>query len=48
VPSNAAASTADQVLDMTLRVNAHFEDWIRERPEQWLCARRRWPKDVVQ
>ncbi len=25
------------------RVNAHFEDWIRARPEQWLWLHRRWP-----
>lgn len=27
------------------RVNALFEDWIRERPEQWLWLHARWPKD---
>ncbi len=25
------------------RVNAVLEDWIRERPEQWLWLHRRWP-----
>ncbi|HHO69263.1 MAG TPA: lauroyl acyltransferase [Gammaproteobacteria bacterium] len=28
---------------ITLRLNSLFEDWIRRRPEQWLCMRRRWP-----
>lgn len=28
---------------MVLKVNRLFERWIRERPEQWLCAKRRWP-----
>ncbi len=32
---------------MTEQVNAHFERWIRERPEQWICAKRRWPKDTI-
>jgi KDO2-lipid IV(A) lauroyltransferase len=32
---------------MTEQVNAHFERWIRERPEQWVCAKRRWPKDAI-
>jgi lauroyl/myristoyl acyltransferase len=27
-----------------LRASARFEGWIRERPEDWLCAKRRWPK----
>lgn len=22
-----------------------FEDWIRAAPEQWLCVKRRWPRD---
>jgi KDO2-lipid IV(A) lauroyltransferase len=28
-----------------VRVNALFEDWIRERPGEWLWLHRRWPKD---
>jgi KDO2-lipid IV(A) lauroyltransferase len=32
---------------MTEQVNAHFERWIRARPEQWICAKRRWPKDAI-
>jgi KDO2-lipid IV(A) lauroyltransferase len=32
---------------MTEQVNAHFERWIRERPEQWICAKRRWPKETI-
>lgn len=26
------------------RINAMFEEWIRERPEQWLWVHRRWPE----
>jgi KDO2-lipid IV(A) lauroyltransferase len=26
------------------RFNAVLEDWIRERPDEWMCAKRRWPK----
>jgi hypothetical protein len=27
-------------------VNRLFEQWIRERPQQWLCIKRAWPKDL--
>ncbi len=29
------------------RINRRFETWIRERPEQWLCVKRRFPKSAV-
>jgi KDO2-lipid IV(A) lauroyltransferase len=29
---------------MILKVNRLFERWITETPEQWLCAKRRWPR----
>ncbi len=32
------------ILAMTQSINRSFESWIREHPEQWLCAKRRWPK----
>jgi KDO2-lipid IV(A) lauroyltransferase len=32
---------------MTEQVYAHFERWIRERPEQWICAKRRWTKETI-
>ena len=31
---------------MTRDLNRLFEQWIRERPEQWLCLKRAWPKAV--
>ena len=31
------------VLALSKRLNGLFEAWIRERPGQWLCMRRRWP-----
>ena len=46
----ALAQTADeeaQVLQMTRKVNALFESWIREHPDQWMCTKRRWPKRVI-
>ena len=33
-----------QALAMTLAIHRHFEDWITEQPDQWICLKRRWPK----
>jgi KDO2-lipid IV(A) lauroyltransferase len=49
-PIRADPSIADPraaALRMTEQVYAHFERWIRERPAQWICAKRRWPKDMI-
>lgn len=35
-----------QAAQMASEVNAMFEQWIRERPEQWLCTKRAWPKNL--
>ncbi|MEM0955337.1 MAG: lysophospholipid acyltransferase family protein [Pseudomonadota bacterium] len=43
----AAPEEADadsQALAMTLAVHRHFEQWIAEQPDQWICLKRRWPK----
>jgi KDO2-lipid IV(A) lauroyltransferase len=39
-----AADNHEKALRMTRKVNEHFEAWIREQPEQWICWKRRWPK----
>jgi KDO2-lipid IV(A) lauroyltransferase len=36
--------TAD-IREMTHRISAMFENWIRQDPEQWLWVHRRWPKE---
>ena len=33
----------ERVRAITLAINRVLEDWIRERPEQWLWLHRRWP-----
>lgn len=33
---------------MTERVNAAFARWILERPADWCCVKRRWPKEVME
>ena len=39
-------ATGDRTADsaaMMLAVNKQFEDWIRDRPGQWLWLHNRWP-----
>jgi KDO2-lipid IV(A) lauroyltransferase len=43
-PSDPTRSRNEQALDMTRQVNAIFEQWIRERPGQWITVKRRWPR----
>ena len=45
-PDRALASEKDQAMQMMGEVNRLFEQWIRERPEQWLCIKRAWPKTL--
>ena len=35
-----------KILQMTHEINAIFESWIRERPHEWFCSKRRWDKDL--
>ena len=45
-PDQAIADDQEQAIDMMRRVNQHFETWIREKPGEWMCMKRRWPKLV--
>lgn len=38
------APVKEQAVAITEMVHHHFEAWIREYPEQWVCLKRRWPK----
>lgn len=31
---------------MTQKLFEHFEAWIRETPDQWMCFGRRWPQEA--
>jgi KDO2-lipid IV(A) lauroyltransferase len=46
-PDPDIASPKDRAVQMMTEVNGLFERWIRERPEQWLCTKRAWAKDIV-
>lgn len=47
VPDDPGASLQEQAVQMTRKINATFEAWIHERPEDWFCTNRLWPKDAV-
>jgi KDO2-lipid IV(A) lauroyltransferase len=36
----------DAVRAALVRINTRLEDWIRERPGQWLWMHKRWPKET--
>ena len=43
-PDEAGADDFEKAMHMTRKVYALFETWIRERPDQWFCPKRMWPK----
>ncbi len=43
-PSAQYRNDDERALDMTQQLHRQFEDWIRERPEDWFCSKRLWPK----
>jgi KDO2-lipid IV(A) lauroyltransferase len=46
-PDPALGGRRDQAIQMMIEVNEIFEQWIRERPEQWLCTKRAWAKELM-
>ena len=45
-PEDPNADEREQARSMTRALLGHFEGWIRERPGDWWCTSRRWPKDA--
>mgnify|MGYP006272245091 CR=1 FL=1 len=41
---DADASQEARIAHMARGLSAVYERWIRERPEEWMCMARRWPK----
>jgi len=46
-PDDEAADDQEKALQLMRKVNAVFEGWIRDQPGEWLCTKRRWPKDAT-
>ena len=46
-PIAVPAAPAGRELAMTEALLRRVEAWIRERPDEWLCSKRRWPKRRV-
>ena len=44
-PDPAIAEPRASALEMTTRLNQVVEHWIRACPEDWICAKRRWPRE---
>lgn len=41
-------ASSEEVAKITQHINDIVEDWVREKPEQWLWIHRRWTKDVFE
>ena len=47
VPLDAAGEDEQaKAIAVTARLNALMEQWIREQPDEWMCANRRWEKSL--
>jgi len=36
-----------RAIDLTKQIHTHFEDWIRQNPQDWFCSKRLWPKGTL-
>ena len=46
-PADPAADAHDKAVQMTREINRLFESWIMEKPGDWYCSKRRWPKPLM-
>lgn len=46
-PTDAAADEHQKAVEITKKINRLFESWIREKPADWYCSKRRWPKPLM-
>lgn len=43
-PCEPSADEDERAIDMITQVHAQFEAWAREKPTDWFCSKRLWPK----
>ncbi len=43
-PTDTSVDQSAQAIDMIQQVHHQFEDWIRQRPQDWFCSKRLWSK----
>jgi KDO2-lipid IV(A) lauroyltransferase len=46
-PGNPNADQTARAIDMTQQLHNQFESWIRQRPEDWFCSKRLWPRGKI-
>ncbi len=46
-PDDPDVPEVEQAVQMMTKLNSLFEQWIRERPWDWFCSKRRFPKGAV-
>jgi len=46
-PDDGEAGDDEKARQMMGKVTALFEDWIKERPQDWFCTKRMWPKSAL-
>lgn len=46
-PTDNTADEHSQAVDLTQQIHVHFEDWIRQNPQDWFCSKRLWPKGTI-
>jgi Kdo2-lipid IVA lauroyltransferase/acyltransferase len=44
--SEGITDNHQKILDITRKINKLFEEWITAAPQDWLCSKRRWPKNA--
>jgi KDO2-lipid IV(A) lauroyltransferase len=44
-PDDTIGDEKERALEMTQRLNDHYSEWIQAAPADWLCVKRRKPKE---
>ncbi|NQX89617.1 MAG: lauroyl acyltransferase [Halioglobus sp.] len=47
LPRNTDGDDNALAIDMIQQVHEQFEEWIRQRPDDWFCSKRIWPKGNI-